>query len=270
MAHKLKRSSLMGILNVTPDSFSDGGDFFDPELALSRALKMAGEGADIIDIGGESSRPGSESVSLEEEMRRVLPVIQKIRKHSDIQISIDTRRSKVAEECLSAGANMINDISAGTFDPDILKVAAEKNVPICLMHMKGDPKTMQKGEICYDDVVGEICDYLKERVKVAVAAGIKKENIIIDPGIGFGKTTEHNVAILKELKRFKELGCRLLMGTSRKSFIGNLLGIKEPKDRMNGTLATVAIALMNGTDILRVHDVKETKEFCDVFTHLWQ
>lgn len=274
---------IMGILNVTPDSFSDGGDFFDCDKAVAHALKMIEEGADIIDVGGESSRPGSEPVSAEEELKRVLPVILEIKachceesatggrrgnplnSGDSIVISIDTTKSRVASQAIQAGANMINDISAGTFDPEMFSVAAKADVPICLMHMRGNPKTMQTGEIHYDDVVGEIYNFLEERISAAVKAGIKRENIIIDPGIGFGKTVEHNITILKELSRFKPLKCRTLIGTSRKSFIGQILGGVEPNERLEGTLATIGIAVQNGADIFRVHDVAETRSFLTVF-----
>lgn len=278
---------LMGILNVTPDSFSDGGDFSDTKVAVNYARQMAEDGADIIDIGGESSRPGSEPVSAEEELRRVLPVIREIKKachsrgrkrespeYNSAQeipdnflgddrplISIDTTKATVAREAIAAGANMINDISAGTFDPEMFAVAAKAGVPICLMHMKGRPKTMQAGEIHYDDVMGEIEAYLKERVEVAMAVGVRRENIIIDPGIGFGKTVEHNVTILKELGRLKELGLPILVGTSRKSFIGKILGIDNPKERLEGSLATAGIAVQNGASVLRVHDVAATRRY---------
>ncbi len=286
---------LMGILNVTPDSFSDGGDFCDPKTAVSHALRMIEEGADIIDIGGESSRPGSEPVSAEEELARVIPVIKSIchcesatggrsnlpssivfggsprpfgARDDKPLISIDTIKSLVASEAIAAGANMINDISAGTFDPEMFAVAAKAGVPICLMHMKGRPKTMQAGEIRYDDVMGEIEAYLRERVVAAMAAGIRRANIIIDPGIGFGKTVEHNVTILKELGRLKELQMPILVGSSRKSFIGKILGIDNPKERLEGSLATAGIAVQNGASILRVHDVAATRRYLDIFVRI--
>ncbi|MBI2341218.1 MAG: dihydropteroate synthase [Deltaproteobacteria bacterium] len=282
VAISCNKSTIMGVLNVTPDSFSDGGDFFSPENAVNHALKMVSEGADIIDIGGESSRPGSEPVSADEELSRVLPIIRKIRGHpreggdpvnsrdsiflgNDRPIiSIDTTKAIVASEAISAGAGMINDISAGTSDEKMLKVAAKAGVSICLMHMRGSPKTMQRGDMHYDDVIGEIKDYLSKRILSAEKAGVKRENIIIDPGIGFGKTVEHNVTILKELKKFKTLGCPILIGTSRKSFIGHLLGGIDAKERLEGTLATIGIAVQNGASIVRAHDVKETKRFLEV------
>ena len=266
----LQRPLIMGILNVTPDSFSDGGDFFDHGEAIKHAVRMLEEGADIIDIGGESSRPGSEPISAEEELHRVIPVIKGLchskgsYRGSRVLLSIDTTKADVASKAIKAGAGMINDISAGTFDPEMFKVAASFGVPICIMHMRGRPKTMQSGDISYDDVIGEVLAFLKERAAVAVSAGVKRENIIIDPGIGFGKTVENNITILKELKRLKELRLKILIGTSRKSFIGKILGSDNPKERLEGSLATAGIAVQNGANILRVHDVAETKRFLEV------
>ncbi len=262
----LKNPVIMGVINVTPDSFSDGGDFADSGRAIKYALKMEEEGADIIDIGGESSRPGSDPVSGDEELRRVMPVIEGIRKSSKIPISIDTTKSVVAERALEAGADMINDISAGTFDPQILAVAAEAEVPICLMHMRKKPKTMQTGEIVYNDVVSEIAAYLAARIEEAVKAGVSREKIIIDPGIGFGKTVEHNITIINELSRLKELGCPILIGTSRKSFIGKIMGLDNPKERLEGTLLTHYIAIKNGANIIRVHDVAPHKKLLSIPT----
>jgi len=290
MQPNLPTPAIMGILNVTPDSFSDGGDFLGEDAALSRALKMAEEGADIIDVGGESSRPGSEPVSAEEELKRVLPVIRGIKNayhphntchpresgdpvHLEVarqptMISIDTTKAVVAREALSAGANMINDISAGTADLKMFSVAAEAGVPICLMHMRGTPKTMQTGEISYNDVVGEILAYLRDRKAAAIKAGIAPERVIVDPGIGFGKTVRHNLTILRELGRLKELDSQILIGVSRKSFLGTLTGIKEPKDRLFASLAALAIAHQNGATIFRVHDVRPTMEFLGAFSAL--
>ena len=258
----------MGVLNVTPDSFSDGGDFSDHDKAVGRALQMIKDGAHIIDVGGESSRPGSEPVSMDEELFRTIFVIKDIRKKSDITISIDTTKASVARDAIASGADMINDISAGMFDPEMFAVAAKADVPICLMHMRGNPKTMQEGSIHYDDVVGEICQYLEERIASAIKAGIRRENIIIDPGIGFGKTVEHNVTILKELSRLKPFSCPILVGTSRKTFVGHLLGGIGPKERLEGTLATIGIALKNGASILRVHDALAARRFLAVLTAL--
>lgn len=254
---------IMGILNVTPDSFSDGGLFADPARGVARALQMIEEGADVIDIGGESTRPGAEPVSAEEEIRRVVPVIGTIRKQSEIPISIDTMKSQVAARALEAGATMINDISAGHFDPEMIPLAAKREVPICLMHMQGEPRTMQKNPH-YDDVVAEVKTFLRERIEECLEAGITKEKIIIDPGIGFGKRLEDNLRLLKELGQFQDLGCPILIGTSRKSFIGQLTGAKV-EERLPGTLASIAIALQNGASIFRVHDVAAVRQFLNVF-----
>lgn len=253
---------IMGILNVTPDSFSDGGKFLSLEEAVVQAKKMIKEGADIIDVGGESSRPGAEPVSPEGELRRVIPVIQKIREQSDISISIDTTKSIVAAQAIEAGATMINDISAGTVDPEMFSVAAQYRVPICLMHMKGKPQTMQENPY-YEDVVGEVKEYLRERIAAAMDFGIKKEKILIDPGIGFGKRVEDNLALLKNLDQFQDLGCPILIGTSRKSFIGEITGA-EVDQRLPGSLASLGFAYQKGASIFRVHDVAETKQFLQV------
>lgn len=250
---------IMGILNVTPDSFSDGGLFADPARAVERALQMEAEGADIIDIGGESTRPGAEPVSVEEEKRRVLPVIQGIRRRSNISISIDTMKASVAAEALEAGAKIINDVSAGRFDPEMLPLAARAQVPICLMHMKGEPRTMQQNPY-YDDVVAEVKGFLRERIAAARAVGVDQKNIWIDPGIGFGKRLEDNLALLKNLDQFAELGCPILIGPSRKSFIGQLTGAPV-EARLPGTLASLAIAVQKGAQILRVHDVAAVRQF---------
>lgn len=249
----------MGILNVTPDSFSDGGTFEKPRLAIEHALKMEKDGADIIDIGGESSRPGSRPISCEEETERIIPVILGIRKHSTIPISIDTTKSKVAEQAVKAGAQMINDISAGRFDPQIFSVAAKEDIPICLMHMKGTPKDMQKNPF-YEDLMGEIKSFLLEAINNAIKAGVNPDKIVVDPGIGFGKTAEDNVTILKELSFLKSLNKPILIGPSRKSFIGKLLGL-EVNDRLEATLATLSAAYKNGASILRVHDVGAARRY---------
>lgn len=250
---------IMGILNVTPDSFSDGGLFFEKRKAVDHALQMIKEGADIIDIGGESSRPGSDPVPPEEELLRVIPVIEEIRKNSDVPISIDTTKSAVARQAIKAGANMINDISAGRFDPAIFDVAAEKDVPVCLMHMKGTPKDMQKNP-SYVNLMGEIESFLREAAKKAEKAGVKPENIIIDPGIGFGKTPQDNVEILKNLSVLKTLNRPILIGPSRKSFIGRLLNLTVD-NRLEPTLATIQFAYINGASIFRLHDVAPAKRF---------
>ncbi len=251
------RTHLMGVLNVTPDSFSDGGKFFQVERAVKQGIRMAEEGADIIDVGGESTRPESDPVTIEEELSRVIPVIEALSKEIDAPISIDTYKSRVAKKALDAGAEMINEISALRFDPQMKEVAAEYQVPIVLMHIKGTPKNMQKNPY-YDDVIDEIIKYLKESIQLAKDAGIQEENIIVDPGIGFGKRLEDNLNILKNLKKFSILDCPILVGPSRKSFIGKILTLPV-EERLEGSLAALAVSIMNGANIVRVHDVKESK-----------
>ena len=249
-----KRPYIMGILNVTPDSFSDSGHYLTINSSVECARRMAEEGADIIDIGGESSRPGAEPVPLEVELERVIPVIKKLSDKIDILISIDTYKAKVAKEALKAGASIINDISGLRFDPMMAKIAAEAGCPVIIMHMKGTPRDMQRRP-AYKDVVKEITAFFKERIAFAVKNGIKRNKIIIDPGIGFGKTVRHNLEIIKRLKEFRKLGVPVLIGPSRKSFIGRVLN--EPVDkRLEGTAAVVAIGIANGANIVRVHDVK--------------
>ncbi len=249
----------MGVLNVTPDSFSDGGDFFDAEKAVAHAKQMILDGADIIDIGGESSRPGSDPVSAEEELQRVLPVIKQLRAASDIFISIDTYKPEVARACLEAGVNMVNDIS-GLADDEVAAVVAEYDVPVIIMHMRGMPKTMQEQPV-YKNVVEEIKQFFSERIEKARAFGIKE--IILDPGIGFGKTLEHNLLILKNLSQFLEFGYPLLVGTSRKSFIGKITG-QNVDNRIEGTIASGTAAILYGARIIRVHDIKELKAAAQV------
>ncbi len=245
----LDRPVIMGILNVTPDSFSDGGKFLDPARAVEHAMKMAADGADIIDIGGESTRPGSDPVPLEEELRRVVPVMQKM---LAVPLSIDTTKPEVAEACLSLGVELLNDVT-GLRNPDMMQVAAKHNVPTTIMHTRGEPKTMQDDPV-YDDVVAEIAKYLASQALKARKAGV--EQVLIDPGIGFGKTTEQNLALIKHLDVFRALGYPVVIGPSRKSHIGKVLGpLDTPPERLEGTLAEVAIAVLNGADIIRVHDV---------------
>lgn len=251
---------IMGILNVTPDSFSDGGQFYDRSKAITHALSMAREGAHIIDIGGESTRPGSEPVSVEQEFDRVIPIIEELSGKIDIPISIDTYKSAVAERALKAGASIINDISGLRFDSNMAAVAAEHDAPLILMHIKGTPKDMQM-EPVYDDLMGEITSYLEESISIAKSAGVAEERIIVDPGIGFGKTYEHNLQIIKELPLLRQLGRPVLIGVSRKAFIGNILGGREASERLMGTASAVAISVLNGANIVRVHNVKE---MCDV------
>lgn len=251
------RTHLMGVLNVTPDSFSDGGRFLEPKSAIKQALLMAEEGADIIDVGGESTRPGADEVSVEEESRRVLPIIEELAKKIDLPLSIDTYKSEVARRALDAGAAMINDISALRFDPGMRKVAKDYDVPVVLMHIKGTPKNMQKNP-SYSNVIEEISDYLKESVEMAKEAGIDEDKIIIDPGIGFGKRVKDNLEIVKNLRELTSLGKPILIGLSRKSFIGKILDLPL-EDRLEGSLAALAVAIINGANILRVHDVKQSR-----------
>ena len=251
------RTHIMGVLNVTPDSFSDGGRFLKLDDAVSQGMKMIEEGADIIDVGGESTRPGSDPLSAEEELSRVIPVIESLFAKSDLPISIDTYKAEVARRALDAGAQMINDISALRFDPEMKNVAAEFGVPVVLMHIKGTPKEMQK-EPHYDDVIAEITEYLTESMRMAEEAGIDGKKIIVDPGIGFGKRIRDNLNILKKLKEFSILRCPILIGCSRKSFIGRVLDLPV-EERLEGSLAALAVVVMNGANIVRVHDVKESK-----------
>jgi dihydropteroate synthase len=253
---------LMGILNVTPDSFSDGGEFFDQERAIARAQTMLDEGAQIVDVGGESTRPGSDPVSPEEESRRVLPVIQGIlAARPEAIISLDTYRASTAEAALDAGARLINDITA-LGDPRMANLVAERGCPVVLMHMLGEPKTMQK-DPHYEDVVREVRDFLAHRAERAIRAGVDEENIVLDPGIGFGKTVEHNMALLNRLDALVELGFPVLVGASRKSFLGKVSG-GEPEGRLFGTIAANVLAYERGVTIFRVHDVRANREALEV------
>ena len=255
---------VMGILNVTPDSFSDGGEFFDPHRAVERGLRMVEDGAAIIDVGGESTRPGSTSVPAWEQIERVVPVIEALSKQTCVPISIDTYEYEVAEAALDAGAAMINDITALS-DERIGRLAGERRVPIVLMHMLGTPATMQ-AKPKYDDVVGEVLDFLLERASRAEQTGVPKGMIFIDPGIGFGKTLEHNLLLLKNIDKFVATGYRVLVGASRKSFIGKITGREDPCERTYGTAATVALCVAAGVSIVRVHDVAEMLDVVKV-TH---
>jgi dihydropteroate synthase len=250
------RTLIAGILNVTPDSFSDGGRYLRRDAAAQRAREMASVGADIIDIGGESTRPGADPVTLDEELGRVIPVIEALAQEPGLVISVDTRKAGVARRAIAAGAAMINDVSAMTADPEMLEVAAGSGAAICLMHMRGTPATMQLAPV-YDDVVREVADYLRERAEAAVAAGVDRRRIILDPGFGFGKTLEHNLALLRRLGEIARIGYPVMVGTSRKSMLGALLGGASPEDRAEGTAATVALAIANGASMVRVHDVRE-------------
>lgn len=253
------RTYVMGVLNVTPDSFYDKGRFFDQKKAVKHALDMERDGADIIDVGGESTRPGASDIGAKEELRRVVPVIRAISKKVKATISIDTRKAEVALAALKAGASIVNDVSALNADPCMAGVVAKYRAGIILMHMKGEPKDMQASPR-YADAVRDIIKSLKKAIALAKRAGIKDDKIIIDPGIGFGKTTEHNLEILHSLKDFKKLGYPLCVGTSRKSFIGKILGSEDPEDRLAGSLATAAVSAMNGANIIRAHDVAYTRQ----------
>lgn len=250
------RTAVMGILNVTPDSFSDGGLYLARDEAVRRGQEMVDEGADIIDVGGESTRPFSDPVDASVEIERAIPVIRELSQILDVPISIDTRKPKVARAAVDAGASIINDVS-GLRDPAMLSLVSELDLPVVIMHMLGEPKTMQL-EIGYDDVVGDILLYLRDRIDAAVEEGLREENIIIDPGIGFGKTVTNNLEIIRRLREFRCLGRPLLIGTSRKNFIGKLLG----NGRLEGSLATLAVGVMNGASMVRVHDVGQSVKVC--------
>ncbi|MFZ3055960.1 MAG: dihydropteroate synthase [Smithella sp.] len=254
-----KKTLIMGILNVTPDSFSDGGLFYSQQSAIERGLQMVDEGADIIDIGGESSRPGAASVSANTELKRVLPVIGRLVKQIKIPISIDTKKAQVARLAVGAGAEIVNDISALHADKKMTKTVKDTGAAVILMHMRGNPQNMQKGNLVYNNLMAEIADYLKESSEKALREGIEKDRLVIDPGIGFGKTPDDNYKIVKNLSRLQVLGMPIMVGTSRKSFLGKVTG-GEPGERMEGTAATVAAAIMNGCHIIRVHDVAVMKK----------
>jgi dihydropteroate synthase len=253
-----ERTHIMGVLNVTPDSFSDGGLFFSHDKAIEHGLAIAGDGADIIDVGGESTRPYAEGTSELEEMDRVIPVIEALHKELNIPISIDTTKASVAREALKAGASIINDIGALRFDRAMVDVAAEGDVPLILMHMKGRPRTMQDSPT-YSHLIPEIMDFLQAAVHQAIEGGVRRDLIIIDPGIGFGKTIDHNLEIIRDLSHFHSLNQPILFGCSRKAFIGHILG-KEPRDRDTGTMAAVTAGVLNGAHIVRVHNVSMAVE----------
>lgn len=251
------RVHVMGILNVTPDSFSDGGKLNSEQDVLNQAETMVKDGADILDIGGESTRPFAEAIAVDEEINRVIPAITAIRKHFTTPISIDTTKAEVARQALEAGADIINDISAFHHDSEIINVALKSDAPVIIMHMQGTPRTMQVNP-SYDDVIGEIRTYLTERIEWAERKGLSRKKIIVDPGIGFGKTIGHNLTILKNLSEFSSLGCPVLVGHSRKAFIGALLDIKDPSSRDDATSVLSALCVQSGVSILRVHDVGKT------------
>ena len=248
------RTHIMGILNVTPDSFSDGGLYADATRALEHARNMVTQGADIIDIGGESTRPGANPLTEEEELRRIIPVIERLTSEIAAPVSVDTYKSSVAIKALNAGASIVNDISGLRFSPDMARVVADHGAAVVIMHIKGTPRDMQMNPV-YGDVIGEIMDHLEESAAIALKAGIVRNRIMIDPGIGFGKTLEHNLAILERLDEFRALGFPIVLGTSRKRFIGTVLDIAAPKDRIEGSAATVALGIQRGARIVRVHDV---------------
>lgn len=260
------RTCIMGVLNVTPDSFYDGGKFFSPDLAISQAEKLIEEGSDILDLGGQSTRPGSEPVGVEEELRRILPILRAIRKHTDKWISIDTYRSDVADVCLQEGADMINDVSSFHVDPKMAGLVAGKGVPVVCMHflqsihpMPSDPE--------YQDLFGEISEFFQQTFRMAEEAGIGKDQIILDPGIGFGKKLEHNLEIMRNLSFLEKFGRPILVGPSRKSFIQKITGL-SPENRLEGTAAAVGVCILQGAHIIRVHDVRFFRRYCDVLDQL--
>jgi len=250
--------AVMGVINVTPDSFSDGGEFLHPEIAVARGVALAAEGADLLDVGGESTRPGSEPVPVEIELGRVLPVIRGLREATDVPVSIDTSKAEVAEQAIAAGASFVNDVTALRADPRMAEVVAAAGVPVCLMHMRGTPKTMQD-DPRYDDVVAEVAAFLAERVRAAEAAGIAGDQICVDPGIGFGKTGEHNLALLRHLDAIAGAGPPVVVGVSRKRFLGAIIGDPD-RDRAVATAAANVEAVRRGAWMVRVHDVRQT---CD-------
>lgn len=269
-----RRTYLMGILNVTPDSFSDGGQFNTLALAVAQARHLVHHGIDILDIGGQSTRPGAGSISRQEELDRVIPVIDAIRHDDDDRlsqaiISVDTTRSSVARAAIRAGADLVNDISGGTYDRAMLSTVADLGVPIVLMHLRGTPATMQQ-LTDYQDLIGEIYEFLQRQIEGAIAVGVKPSQIAIDPGLGFAKTFGQNLELLRHLDRFRELGHPLLLGPSRKSFIGSILDQPDPQQRVWGTAATCCAAIAGGVDILRVHDGAEMHDVCRVADAVWR
>lgn len=262
-----KRTYIMGILNVTPDSFSDGGQYFDLESAIAQGQKLVAEGADVLDIGGQSTRPGATIVPLAEELRRVIPVVKALAPIVNVPISIDTTRSVVAAEALAAGATWVNDVSGGTDDPELLPVVARSGATVVLMHRRGNPQTMQS-LTDYDDLIGEVHEFLARQRDKAQQLGITQ--IILDPGIGFAKNTEQNLTLLLELSRFRDLNCPLLVGPSRKSFIGHILNQPDPQQRVWGTAAACCAAIAHGADIVRVHDVAAIRQVVQVADAIWR
>ncbi|MCL6419191.1 dihydropteroate synthase [Aestuariirhabdus haliotis] len=254
----LDRPLIMGVLNVTPDSFSDGGRFVEPARALEHARQMFLSGATFIDVGGESTRPGAAPVSVEQELERVVPVVEAIRAELDVVVSVDTSTAEVMQAAIAAGAGLINDVRA-LQRPGALQMAASLGVPVCLMHMQGEPGTMQH-DPCYDNVIDDVMVFLRDRMRLCEAAGISRSNLLIDPGFGFGKTLQHNLQLLKGLSRFAEMDVPLLVGMSRKSMIGAVLDRPDADDRLYGSIAVAVLAAQAGAHIIRVHDVKETRD----------
>ena len=255
---------IMGVVNVTPDSFSDGGLFLDADAAVEHGLRLAREGADILDVGGESTRPGADPVSEDEELRRVVPVIERLAE-GDARLSIDTTKVTVARAAIAAGATLVNDVSALRFDPGMARLVAETGAGCCLMHMLGEPRTMQE-DPRYDDVVSDVKGFLEERLAFAVSEGIDEERVWLDPGIGFGKTVEHNLELLRRLDEIVAIGRPVVVGTSRKSFLGKLVGGRDEGERLPGTIATNVLALERGASVFRVHDVAQNADALAVAT----
>jgi len=276
--HWTDRTYIMGVLNVTPDSFSDGGQFNSKPAAIAHGKSMVAGGADIIDVGGQSTRPGAEIISLDEELNRVVPVVKALRSSGNenyspipehILISVDTFRAEVAAAGIKAGANIINDVTGGMSDEEMLPLVAKLGVPVILMHMRGTPETMQQ-MTDYQDLIGEIYQFFQARIEAAIACGVNREQIIIDPGIGFAKTYEHNIEILRRLSEFKSLQVPILIGASRKSFIGKILDQPDPKQRVWGTAAACCAAIAHGANIVRVHDLPEMWDVCRVADAIWK
>jgi len=264
-----KQTYLMGVLNITPDSFSDGGDYNELDSALERAREFVTAGAHILDVGGQSTRPGATPIAPETELERVLPIIQAIRQELNIPISVDTTRSAIAQQAIAAGADLVNDISGGRFDREMLSTVSELEVPIVLMHIRGTPETMQQ-LTNYENLVGEIYEVLQQRIRTAQKQGIARSRIMIDPGIGFGKTPEQNLELLRRLGELTALDVPMLVGTSRKRFIGTIINQSDPKQRVWGTAATCCSAIAQGADLLRVHDVAEMRDVCQVADAIWR
>jgi len=263
--HELRfgdRTLLMGIVNVTPDSFSDGGSFLDTTSAVEQGVRLVAQGADVLDVGGESTRPGSDEVPIDEELARVVPVIEQLVKQVDVPVGVDTRKPEVAKAALDAGASIVNDVTAGA-DPEMFGLVRDAGAGMVLMHMRGEPKTMQR-DPHYDDVVREVRDFLAGRIGAAVAAGVPRAQLCVDPGIGFGKNLQHNLEILRAIGSFHELRVPVLVGASRKRFIGQLTGVEDPADRIEGTAGAVAWCAAQGVDLVRVHDVREMQRVVDV------